>query len=85
MKMGSQTHSTGGMINMLMTAEIRAPRASIMQMELMISISEIVPTPVSYTHLEVYKRQSSSRVKGMPSVRLMLMKALTSFGKQEPP
>ena len=45
LKMGSQTHSTGGMINMLMTAEIRAPRASIMQMELMISISEIVPTP----------------------------------------
>ena len=42
LKMGSQTHSTGGMINMLMTAEIRAPRASIMQMELMISISEIV-------------------------------------------
>ena len=28
---------------------------------------------------------SSNRVKGMPSVRLMLMKALTSFGKQDPP
>lgn len=33
------------MMNMLMTAEIRAPRASILQTELMISISEIAPTP----------------------------------------
>lgn len=42
---GSHTHRMEGMRNILITAEISAPRASIMQMELIISISEISPTP----------------------------------------
>ena len=42
---GSQTHRMEGMRNMLITAEISAPRASMTQIELMISISEIRPTP----------------------------------------
>ena len=42
---GSQTHSTAGMRKMLTRAEMRAPRASMVQMELMISISEMSPTP----------------------------------------
>ena len=36
---GSHTHRMEGIRNMLITAEISAPRASMTQMELMISIS----------------------------------------------
>ena len=84
MKMGSQTHSTGGMINMLMTAEIRAPRASIMQMELMISISEIVPTPrvAQNSTRELVMMEASEEVAAMRIESSRLFPARSSSWKR---
>ena len=52
---------------MLMTAEIRAPRASIMQMELMMSMSEMVPTPrvAQYSTRELVMMEASDEVAAM--------------------
>jgi len=46
LKIGSHTHSRDGMMTMLMMEEISAPRASMVQMEPMISMVETMLTPM---------------------------------------